>query len=269
MRERRSSCARCASASRRTDRPTASAAAEHLQAAASRLHQRLPPRLLLLLARADALLQTFQPPHLRQVLGPQCLCRLAGHVELGLPFGCELGASGLDRVGLFAFGRQAGVPLERLVQPGLGRPLGAFGTGHPQVRAVEPLSGVLDSRDLVDQAGLLLPDCDQSRLQQACDLGGLLADGANLFLTEQIGQQRLDLAIAVGVELALALGGEYRREEGLRAAADALDAAGVRLDASVGYRAIVDTHGPPLPIVVQSEQECLGLAAATHPDDDL
>jgi hypothetical protein len=119
------------------------------------------------------------------------------------------------------------------------------------------------------QAGLLLPDRDQARLQQACDFGGLLADGANLFLAQQIGQQRLDLAIAVGVELALALGGEYRREEGLRAAADALDAAGVRLDASVGYRAIVDTHGPPLPIVVQSEQECLGLAAATHPDDDL
>ncbi len=131
------------------------------------------------------------------------------------------------------------------------------------------MSGGHDSRDLVGQTGLLLPDRDQARLQQPCDFGGLLADGANLFLTEKIGQQRLDLAIAVGVELALTLGGEYRREEGLRAAADALDTVGIRLDASVGYRAVVDTHGPPLPIVVQSEQERLGLAAATHPDDDL
>ncbi|EWS55699.1 hypothetical protein X551_01494 [Methylibium sp. T29] len=178
--------------------------AEHLQATAPRLRQRLPPRLLLLLARADALLQAFQPLHFREVLGPQCLCRLASHVELGLPFGRELGTSRLDRAGLLALGRQAGVPLERLVQPSLGRPLGDFGTGHPRVRAAEPLPGGLDRRDLVGQAGLLLPNCDQSRLQQARDFGGLLADGANLFLAQQISQQRLDLAIAVGVELALA-----------------------------------------------------------------
>ena len=67
-------------------------------------------------ARADALLQTFQPLHLREVLGLQCLCRLTGRVELGLPFGSQLGTSCLDRAGLFALGRQAGVPLERLVQ---------------------------------------------------------------------------------------------------------------------------------------------------------
>jgi hypothetical protein len=119
------------------------------------------------------------------------------------------------------------------------------------------------------EAGLLLPDRCEARLEQSRRLGGLGPERADLVLIEQVGQQRLDLGIAVGVELALALRGEHRGEERLGAATDALHAARVGLDPAIGYRAVVEAHRPPLSAVVEALQERFGLAPTVHSNDHL
>ena len=69
---------------------------EHIQASAPRLRQRLPARLLLLLACGDPLLQSFESPPLGEILRLQCPQRLGVRLEFGLTFGHQLGASSLD-----------------------------------------------------------------------------------------------------------------------------------------------------------------------------
>ena len=70
--------------------------AQHIQAPASRLRQRLPAQLFLLLAPCHSLLQTVEPLALREILSLQSAYRLCACLRLRLTFGDQLAAASLD-----------------------------------------------------------------------------------------------------------------------------------------------------------------------------
>src|SRR5574343_856067 len=94
----------------------------------------------------------------------------------------------------------------------------------PLVRAVPSTGVILQPLALGIERGSLGAQRRQRRLQLPRRLARLLTERADVLLPQQIGQQGLDLAVAVGAELPLALGREDRREEGVRRPADALEA---------------------------------------------
>jgi hypothetical protein len=102
----------------------------------------------------------------------------------------------------------------------------------------------------------------QRRLQLPRRLARLLTERADVLLPQQIGQQGLDLAVAVGAELPLPLCREDRGEEGVRRPADGLDASRIGLDLAIGDGAIGQRGGRPRAGVIQRQQIGLGPAAA-------
>ena len=117
--------------------------------------------------------------------------------------------SRFHRHGLLVFNLQTGHPFLQFQQPGLCDRL-------PGLAGWAFLRSSFEHRPGGDQAvGLLLPPRlflprgGQRRFEQTSRVLGLLAQGANFVLPQQVGQQGLDLCMAVGTELSFALGTKH------------------------------------------------------------
>jgi hypothetical protein len=117
------------------------------------------------------------------------------------------------------------------------------------------------ARDFGRRAGLLLPDQRQTILEQPGRLRCVLTLLPHLVQAQQVGQQALDLAVAVGRQWPLALGREHRREEGLRRAEQFAHGLLVDIDLAVADGAVGKHHRLPVAVGLL-EQEGLGLALA-------
>ena len=169
--------------------------------------QCLPPRPLLLTPASNPLIESLQSQALRLILGPERTDRLRSRIEHTLPFCHQLGTSNLGGPRLLAFSRHAGMPQLGGVQSGLRRLFCVLGRRPPGSRSIERALRCLDAPAFIVESGLLLADGGQARLEQPRRLGGLLAQCADLLLPEQVGEQGLDLCVAVGAQLALVAAG--------------------------------------------------------------
>ena len=186
-----------------------------------------------------------------------------------MAFALKLSPARFHALRLLSLGEQLSMPGSRRLLLGLGRLSGRQTLRDASLGAIEPPLFALDPPRLLVQRGLFLPDRREARLEETRRLGRFLAERPNLVLPEQIGQQGLELGIAVGAQLPLALRRKHRGEEGVGAAADGGDAAGIGVHLAVGHGAVVQCHRFPGAIVGDHEQEGFGLAPAVEPDHDL
>jgi hypothetical protein len=160
------------------------------------------------------------------------------------PLGLQLSAPRVVRTALLAARDEACADLQRgprrrggLLKRGLGL-RGARG------RIGDGRAGPLQAFVLGIHPGRLLALGQQPRLQQSGRLGGVTPQRLDGLLAEQVGQQRLDLSVAVVAELPLTLRAEHRGEECVCTAAQPFDAARVGLDLAVRDRAVLKFDGP-------------------------
>jgi len=217
----------------------------------------------------DALLQPLQPLLLAPILDLQGFDSLFVGLDHRLAFALKLPPARFHALRLRALGDQLSMPGSRRLLYGLGHLSGRQALRDASLGAVEPPPLALDPLRFLIQRSLFLPDRREAHLEQTRRLGRFLAEHPDLLLAQQIGQQSLDLGIAVGAQLPLALRREHRGEEGIGAAADGLDAAGIGVHLAVGHGAVVQHHGFPGAIVGEDEQEGFGLAPAVEADHDL
>src|SRR5574337_1665528 len=189
--------------------------------------QDLPAVALLTETLGDTLLQPFQPLLLAPILCLRGFDDLFAGLDHGLAFALKLSPARFNALRLISLGDQLSMPGSRRLQLGVGRLSDRQALRDASLGAVEPPLFALDPLRFLVQRGLFLPDRREARLEETRRLGCFLAEGPDLLLPEQIGQQGLDLGIAVGAQLPLALCREHRGEEGVGATADALDAAGI------------------------------------------
>ena len=242
---------------------------QHCEALSALVLQHLPAVALLGKALGNTLFQPFQPLNLAPVLGFQDVDGLGAGLDHGMAFALKLPPARLHTSRLLAFGDQLCVPGSGRLLRGLGRLATRKALRDAGLGAVEPALLGLDTPRFRIQSSLFLPDRRKAGLEQARRLARLLAQRPDFFLSQQVSQQGLDLGIAVGAQLPLALGREHRGEEGVGAAADGFDAAGIGVHLTVRHGAIVQHHGRPCPVVREPEQEGFGLAPAGEADDRL
>lgn len=172
---------------------------QHGEALSTLVLQHLPAVALLGEALCDTLFQPFQPLNLALILGLQGLDGLGAGLDHGMAFALKLPPARLDAPRLLAFGHQLRMPGSGRLLRGLGRLATRQALRDAGLRAVEPAPFSLDALRFRIQPRLFLPDRRQARLEQAGRFARLLAQHPDFFLSEQVGQQGLDLGIAVTV----------------------------------------------------------------------
>jgi hypothetical protein len=243
--------------------------AERLKALPARLFQDLAPSALLRETGCYALFKPIAALLLTVLLRFERRSRLRGAVNQRLAFDQQLSASLPSGLRLFALRCQSRVPGLRRVRCGLGALPCRRSTHQPILHPVEPNKPAGDLGALLLQSRQLLADRQQPGLEKTGGLVGSMTQGPNLFLPQQVGQQGLDLGIAVGAELTLALCRKHRREEGVGAATDGLDTAGVGFHLAIGHRAVVKTHRLPAPVRIQQVQIGFRATPTIEADHDL
>ena len=206
---------------------------QHREAFPALVLQTLPAVALLGDALGDALRQPFQPLRLALVLGLQGVDGLRSGLDHGLAFALKLLPARFHPARLLALRHQLRVPGSDRLLRCLGRLATRKALRDAGLGAVEPAPFTLDTLRFRIQSSLFLPDGRQAGLEQARRLARLLAQRPDFFLSQQVSQQSLDLGIAVGAQLPLALRREHRREEGVGAAAECFDATGIGVHLAV------------------------------------
>ena len=181
-------------------------------------------------AATQVLVEAFEPlPVQAFALSKVTDGRKVGRLRSGSLF-LQLAAPRIRLSALVALGHQAGAGLAQLLPP-----FGRF--ARCKLSLLGPCRGVRCFRQaagcrflVLDDDGEFLPDPHQPRFQQLGRLRRLGTQFPDLILRQQIGQQGLDLAIAVVRQLPLALGAKHGCEERVRASAQMLDATGVGFD---------------------------------------
>lgn len=167
--------------------------------------QDLPAAALLTETLGDTLAQPFQPLLLAPILCLQGFDDVFAGLDHGLAFALKLSPARFHALRLLSLGEQLSMPGSRRLLLGLGRLSGRQTLRDASLGAIEPPLFALDPPRLLVQRGLFLPDRREARLEETRRLGRFLAERPDLVLPEQIGQQGLDLGIAVGAQLPLAL----------------------------------------------------------------
>ncbi len=206
---------------------------QHCEALSTLVLQHLPAVALLSEALGDTLFQPFQPLNLAPVLGFQDVDGLGAGLDHGMAFALKLPPARLHTPRLLAFGHQLRVPGSGQLLRGLGRLATRKALRDAGLRAVEPALLGLDTLRFRIQSRLFLADRRKAGLEQAGRFARLLAQHPDFFLSEQVGQQGLDLGISLGAQLPLALRREHRREKGVGAAAECFDATGIGVHLAV------------------------------------
>ena len=169
------------------------------------MHERALPRLRLRSPTGDALRQALQALQGIVLLSLEPLNGLRAGGDQRLALLKQLRTTRLGALGLIPLGLQAGManpmPVQCLLRL-LSLKQGLRNAVRCTLQAMQPR---IQANLLRIQPSQLLPDGRQPGLDQFGGVIGLLPQGTDFFLAEQVGKQALDLGIAVGAELALAL----------------------------------------------------------------
>jgi hypothetical protein len=200
---------------------------------ASAILQRAPAAAFLRSAVRDALLQAIQPLLLAPVLRLQRLDGLDAGLVGGNTLALQLRAARFGASRLVLLGQQLRLLLSHDFKGCLRRLSLREAPGHAFPGSLQSAPLVRNAERLFVHAGRLLSHGAEAGLEQARCLCRPQSLRPYRFLPQQVGQQGLDLAVAVGAQLPLALRREHGGEERVGTAADGLDTAGVGVHLAV------------------------------------